>query len=100
MKKLEKVLEESSENISVILLTLPNCKDGHPVSMENIISVKKICESNGKMLFFDGSRFAENAYLIKTRERAYKDKTLSQIVKEMFSYSDGKCVKNYYYYKG
>ena len=44
--------------------------------------------------------YSINAYLIKTRERAYKDKTLSQIVKEMFSYSDGKCVKNYYYYKG
>lgn len=90
MKKLEKLFQESSENVAVVMLTLPNCQDGHPVSMENIMAVKKMCEANGKLLFFDGSRFAENAYLIKMRERAYKEKSIGQIVKEMLNYSDGK----------
>jgi tryptophanase len=57
--------------------------------MENIRAVKSIADQYGKLLILDAARFAENAYFIKTREPDYADKSIREIVHEMFSYFDG-----------
>jgi tryptophanase len=57
--------------------------------MKNIKEVSELCKKYDKMLFFDAARFAENAYFIKVREEGYQDKTIKEIVREMFSYVDG-----------
>lgn len=57
--------------------------------MKNIEAVKNLSDQYGIPVFFDAARFAENAYFIKEREEARKSKTIKQIVKKMFSYSDG-----------
>jgi len=59
------------------------------VSMENIKQVSEICRRYGIRVFIDAARFAENAYFIKTREEGYQDKSIPEIVREMFSYADG-----------
>lgn len=91
LNKLEKVLKENPrEKIPFVILTVTcNTAGGQPVSMENIRQVSALCRKYGVPLYFDAARFAENAYFIKKRERAYKDKSIKEIVREMFDYGDG-----------
>lgn len=90
INKLEKVLRDNpKEKIPLIVLTITcNTSGGQPVSMQNIKEVSAVAKKYGVMLVFDSARFAENAYFIKTREEEYKNLTIREIVKEMFSYAD------------
>jgi tryptophanase len=90
LKKLEKVLKENPiEKIPFVILTLTcNSSGGQPVSMQNLKAVYEMAHQYGTMVIFDSARFAENAYFIKTREIGYEDKTIRQIVAEMYRYAD------------
>jgi len=89
--KLREVFEENPiENIPVVMLTITcNSVGGQPVSMKNISETANLCDTYGVPLFFDAARFAENAYFIKTREKRYKETSIRDIVKEMFSHVSG-----------
>lgn len=91
LNKLETVYKSHpKENIPFCLITVTcNTSGGQPVSMENIKAVKALSDQYGIPVYFDAARFAENAYFIKEREDAYKDKSIKEIVKEMFSYGEG-----------
>ncbi|MCL2073722.1 MAG: tryptophanase [Marinilabiliaceae bacterium] len=88
--KLEEVLKKyPKEQIPAVVLTITNnTAGGQPVSMENIKEVYQLCQKFGVPLQFDAARLAENAYFIKIREKGYENKTIKEIVKEMFSYCD------------
>lgn len=88
--KLEKVLKETpKERIPAVVLSVTNnTAGGQPVSMANIREVSELCHRYGVRLQIDSARFAENAYFIKTREEGYADKSIKEIVREMFSYAD------------
>lgn len=91
LNKLEEVYKtHPKEQIPLCLITVTcNSSGGQPVSMENIKAVKELSDQYGIPVFFDAARFAENAYFIKEREANYKDKSIKEIVKEMFSYGAG-----------
>ena len=90
LKKLEKVLKEQNDKIPFIIVTITNnTAGGQPVSMENLRGVRRLADQYGKRVIFDSARFVENAYFIKTREEGYADKTIKEIVKEIYSYADG-----------
>ncbi len=90
LNKLESILKKyPAERIPVVVLTVTNnTAGGQPVSMENIRGVAGLCNKYGVKLQIDSARFAENAYFIKTREKDYADKSIKEIVLEMFSYAD------------
>lgn len=84
------IIEKGAENIPLVILTVTNNSGGgQPVSMQNIRDVKKVCSQYQIPLFIDACRFAENAWFIKLREPGFKDKTVPEIVRELFSYADG-----------
>lgn len=91
LEKLEAVYKEhGNEKIPFCLVTITNnTAGGQPVSLENIKAVRTLSNRYGIPVLFDSARFAENAYFIKTREEAYKDWTIKQICKEIFSHGDG-----------
>ena len=91
IKKLEELLSTTDKSkIPMIMLTITNNSGGgQPVSMQNIKDVSTIAKKNKIPFYIDACRFAENAFFIKTREKGYEKVSIKDIVKEMFSYSDG-----------
>ena len=91
LEKLETLIKEKgAENIAYVCLAVTvNLAGGQPVSMKNMREVHEMCSKHGIKVFFDATRCVENAYYIKEQEEGYADKTIKEIVHEMFSYSDG-----------
>src|SRR5690606_38890808 len=88
--KLEAALERYGKKVPFISITITNnmaCSS--PVSMENIRETKRLADKHGIPILFDASRFAENAYFIQKREAGYAEKSIADIVHEMFSYGEG-----------
>lgn len=89
LEKLEKVLKENPGNVPFMVLTVTNnTVGGQPVSMENIKATCALCHRYDVPVVMDSARFAENAYFIKTREPGYADKTIKEIVLEMYADAD------------
>lgn len=90
LEKLESAIKEYGvERIPFINITVTcNTIGGQPVSLQNIKDTCALAKRYGLPVFMDIARYAENAYFIKTREAAYRDYSIRDIVKEMFSQVD------------
>ena len=88
--KLERVFQDNPrEKIPCVVLTITNnTAGGQPVSMRNIRETAELCRKYDIPLLLDSARFAENAYFIKCREEGYKDKSIKEIVAEIYTYAD------------
>lgn len=91
VKKLEELIEEhGAESIAYVSLAVTvNLAGGQPVSMQNMREVRELALKHDIKVFFDATRCVENAFYIKEQEEGYADKSIKEIVLEMFSYSDG-----------
>jgi tyrosine phenol-lyase len=88
--KLERCLAENPGKVPLVMLTLTNNSGGgQPVSLANVRGVSQLCRRFGVPLIIDACRFAENAWFIKQREAGQKDRSVAEIVREVFSLSDG-----------
>jgi tryptophanase len=90
LSKCERIIQERGvDAISVIILTITcNNNGGQPVSMQNIKDTAQFAKKYGIPFVMDIARVAENAYFIKTRELAYQNHAIADIIKESLSYCE------------
>lgn len=88
---LERLIREvGPERIPLVMATITNnTGGGQPVSLENLRGVRQICDRYGLPFFIDACRFAENAWFIKQREPGQQQRSVRQIVREIFDLVDG-----------
>ncbi len=66
-----------------------NMAGGQPASMDNMREIYAYCSSNEIPVFFDATRFVENAFMIQSRDPRYADTKIADIVREMMMFGDG-----------
>ncbi len=87
---LDAFLTEHGAAVPCVMLTVTNnAGGGQPVSLANIRETAAIAHKHDKPFFIDGCRFAENAYFIKLREAGEADRSVTEIVRDMFADADG-----------
>lgn len=90
VEKLEELINQyRPENVGIVVMTITNnSAGGQPVSVQNMRDTAAVCKKYNIKLCIDAARFAENAYFIKQREEEFKDASIKDIVREIFSYAD------------
>lgn len=91
LEQLEKELKNSDPSTTplIILTVTCNSNGGQPVSIDNVREASALAKKYKRPLIIDAARFAENCYFIKERDSAYRNKSVREIAREMFSYADG-----------
>ncbi len=90
LERLEAFLVEHGEAVPCVMLTVTNnAGGGQPVSLANIRAVAALAHKFAKPFIIDGCRFAENAWFIKSREDGQGDRSIVDIVRDMFADADG-----------
>ncbi len=89
--RMEAFIRDKGRNKIAFILVTATCNSagGQPVSMANMREVRQVADKYGLPLWIDAARYAENAWFIKSRELGYQDKTIKEIVREMFAMADG-----------
>ena len=90
IEKLKKTIAElGAENVGLIVMTITNnSAGGQPVSMQNMREVAEVAKAHGIPLDIDAARYAENAFFVQRDEPGYQNKSIKEIIREMFSYGD------------
>jgi tryptophanase len=90
MKKFDSfVKDQGVDKIAFARIELgTNLIGGQPVSLANVREVSKYCRDRNIILVIDASLLADNIFFIKTREKAYENKSLKEIVLEISELGD------------
>jgi tyrosine phenol-lyase len=90
LTKLEDLIGKvGAQNIPYVSLAgTVNMAGGQPISMENVRSVRELCDRHGIRVYLDATRMAENCFFIKEREAGYSNTPIAEILKEFCGYTD------------
>jgi len=90
LERLEAFLARHGDSVPCVMITVTNnAGGGQPVSLANIRGAAAIARRFGKPFIIDGCRFAENAWFIKQREAGQGNRSIPDIVRDMFADADG-----------
>ncbi|MES1211462.1 MAG: tryptophanase, partial [Acidobacteriota bacterium] len=90
LARLRQLFVESPGSVPLCMLTLTNNSGGgQPVALANVKATAELCREFGVPFYIDACRFAENAWFIKQREAGQQERSVAEIVREVFSYADG-----------
>ncbi len=90
LNKLEDLIKKhGADKIPYVsIATSVNMAGGQPLSMENLKGLRELTQKHGIKIVHDMTRVAENAYMIKTREKGYRDTHVADIVREICDLTD------------
>ena len=90
LKALEMTLENKSQRVPLVMMTITNnAGGGQPASMENLRAVRALCDKHSVPFYIDACRFAENAGLQRLRDPDLADRSIAELVHEVFALADG-----------
>ncbi|MHC4952533.1 MAG: tryptophanase [Planctomycetota bacterium] len=91
LDKLEALVEQhGAEKVAYISFEhAVNMAGGQPASMDNMREVYAYCGKHKIPVFFDSTRFVENAWMIHERDPRYRKTPVRDILREMMMYGDG-----------
>ena len=91
LERVRRLFEETPRaRIPLAMLTLTNNSGGgQPVSLANIRAYSELCREFGIPFYIDACRFAENAFFIQQREEGQQERSIPEIVREIFDLADG-----------
>lgn len=90
LDRVRELFEARRDDIPLAMITLTNNSGGgQPVSLANIRAYAELCNEFGIPLYVDACRFAENAWFIKQREEGQGERSVTEIVHEIFSLVEG-----------
>jgi tryptophanase len=91
LDRVRRLFEETPrDKIPLAMMTLTNNSGGgQPVSLANIRAYSELCHEFSIPFYIDACRFAENAYFIQRREPGQQDRSIPEIVREIFDLADG-----------
>ncbi len=96
LDKLQALIDEvGPDRIPYISVeTNVNMAGGQPLSMQNLRDTYNLCKKHGILVMLDATRAVENAYFIQQREAGYETTGITEILREICSYSDGATVSS------
>lgn len=91
IEKLDTLINrEGADKIAYISVAgTVNMAGGQPISMTNMKELRDLADRHGLKIYLDATRMVENAYFIEEREEGYAGKTVTEILNEFCSLTDG-----------
>jgi tryptophanase len=90
LDRLAVALEQKRGRVACVVITVTNnALGGQPVSLDNLHSARTLSRKHGVPLFLDSARFAENAYLAKSRDPELADSSIAEVARMYFDLVDG-----------